>query len=713
MRVFPYVIPVAILATTVVSVQADKPPGVVVETPSLDVIPPCARHCVDNFIEQNYPPVVCQDPTNLNCLCTKNSTSGFTISEGATGCAAASCFDGSPFLPSLLGNLCLHVPESLPNTHDIVSITDVATPLPTQTQGPTTPAVSKTTTPQLSHPETQTSIVGGITPANGYVSASREPYAEGLSKPEIAGISVVGTSAFILAIALLYLCLRRRRRKFTTAKDDLDKEKADVSPELPPVEPAPKRQIVHRDTGVIDQQPISGPINLAPPPPAVTKTPKASPNVDRAEDIGVAIYTDYPEDSPRSQTTRRTDSQLLPDKPNYSLYPEPLRWNNRAPPRRESNATVFEEDSPEGSEKGGQPTVPGCSHGVGLPSDPRALMYAMEKRNKMHPYGSAGAPAQQSNTALSMPSEGNYQNFITMPTLPPGHPHARYSRLLAHGPTCSNKHCSSHAQESHHNSRGQERLSCGHRPHSHTNSVQRDQPDSFGSYSAFDSRENNARDDHEPVNRLSGVVNRLSPVQEASNSSVHTEHSPPQTRQSVTYPKMPRSAAVSQQAETVHEPRAAHLMKATASSSQPQKGPKLNLITSVQTDKQLPQLPQGVDLYLCPQHSSSGSNCRSESSTTSTLLAKRRGETVADQMESGLRVSSISNASPNIGSPKSKGKWATVEDRTTVGDSDNPAAGPSGAASTSRFSDHGSYQEVKLTPTRKGHDMYLSVEQRS
>lgn len=720
MLVIHYAVVATILATQFVSVLADEPdtPPIVLTVPTSlnDAIPACSRPCVDEFIKNNYPPVVCSDPTDLECLCRKNSTSGLTLGEGATGCVASFCLNVSPFLPSSLINMCVQVPGAMPNTHRTITVPFFATPTsePQQTLV-TTPAPSTTTqstTTQSSTLIRTTSTATGTTTTKNdndtQETTTAPPVAalsnEKLSDPAIAGISIVGASALILSGAVLFLCLRRRKRKSVIAKGDVPNESGgDNSPDVPAGLIPRYNTVDHNNAITASQQTITH-SDLVPPPPAMMRTPKASPTPERADEIGVAIYPDNIEGSPNSQASRRTDSQLLPDKPNYSLYPEPLRLAQRVPPNRESSATVFEEDMPDNRGT----VVPGCSHGVGLPSDPRALMYAMERRNKMVPYGSAAIPAQQSNTSLSMPSEGNYQNFVTMPTIP-DRSHARPVGPFDQTPICSNRHCASQTR-----TRGQDRPTCNHVLHSHSN-AQTDTSDSHASNPTSSSQESGYDDGYSYPDRAAGAGTgtRLSPVEEASSPSNNTRHSPPQASTPVTYPKLPRSASVAQQAETVHEPRAAHLMKSTASSSGPQKYSKSPTPTTAQSKAQQQQQhnPQSVELYLCPRHSPSVSHFPSEAST-STLLAKRRGDTVADKMESSLHLSSIHKSSPYTSNIRPQGKWAVVKENPNNSGNDSGSISSGSRKPDTGVFDPASHEEVRLTPTRKGPDLYLNVEHR-
>lgn len=49
-------------------------------------IPSCAQVCFESFVSSNFPESVCGTTPTLDCLCSSNSTSGYTIGEGAVQC---------------------------------------------------------------------------------------------------------------------------------------------------------------------------------------------------------------------------------------------------------------------------------------------------------------------------------------------------------------------------------------------------------------------------------------------------------------------------------------------------------------------------------------------------------------------------------------------------------------------------------------------------
>jgi hypothetical protein len=49
-------------------------------------VPVCAQECLVSFLDSNFPTSVCTSTPSLACLCSNNSTSGYTVGEGAVQC---------------------------------------------------------------------------------------------------------------------------------------------------------------------------------------------------------------------------------------------------------------------------------------------------------------------------------------------------------------------------------------------------------------------------------------------------------------------------------------------------------------------------------------------------------------------------------------------------------------------------------------------------
>ncbi|KAL1876108.1 hypothetical protein Plec18167_005369 [Paecilomyces lecythidis] len=369
--------------------------------------------------------MACSDLTDGNCLCRTNSTSGFTLGEAALRCTIASCpqdvISGTKAL-----YICKSVSMALPITHGIITATIISTktasgtptpssrrcPLPTaSTPSPTmsTTALSTssratstmftttTTTPTVNSRSSETLAASGS--SNG---TSAGP---SLSKPAIIGISVAaGVSGLALIGIIILFCARKikqRRRdsdgfeiggamaeppEFLYASmrnsglgqgryPKPDGDSAKPQPQLgSPFQPAPR-----------------GPLVLVTSPTVCSEAPRGSQNAG----IAISPATDNG-DSPMSQVSRRTLSQLLPDKPDYTLDPE--RVNPQSGTRPESNATVFEEDVERSKRVSGWPMPAGSvarnrtsvtmpchpdsirGHTLRLQADPRAMMYAKERQ---------------------------------------------------------------------------------------------------------------------------------------------------------------------------------------------------------------------------------------------------------------------------------------------------------------------------------------------
>lgn len=174
-----------------------------------------------------------------------------------------------------------------------------------------------------------------------------------LSKPQIAGVTVAAVVSLLAVCALIFFifCFRRRRNgrdrgsSFCSSFGDY---KTNTSR---PSSPGPYRPVAgnaehgnrRRDLARVDAQ-DTGPGN----PRIVEGTPasywRRSPV--RAEEIGIALGSPAMMQAPvldeslKSAKSHRTISQLLPDKPIYSLYPAPLRINHSNTPTSPVGAVV-------------------------------------------------------------------------------------------------------------------------------------------------------------------------------------------------------------------------------------------------------------------------------------------------------------------------------------------------------------------------------------
>lgn len=351
-------------------------------------VPACARTCLESFVAENFPTPTCGHSPNLSCLCTSDSTSGFTVGEGALQCLAANCNNVNQSAALTAYGVCLSIPNFIANTHGTLTAT-IPPNLPTPVSKPQTKTSSNdfSSTPTLrshswQHSSTQASspassvslsitssstilldsstpptdspqptvVPGGggsLPTASGTLSVattsasapSASSSAPVLTKPQIAGVAVAGVGAAAIAcgFGFLIFCLRRRRsnKRYTSSSFGGDKlvDSEITTPDM--------STIAARDFGS-DHQPRfqrEPRTQRSPTRQLRLETPATSSedgwgqyHQDMApEAIGLATgppaqRSVRDEHSPITPASNRTrNSQLLPEMPTYSLFPSPLR----------------------------------------------------------------------------------------------------------------------------------------------------------------------------------------------------------------------------------------------------------------------------------------------------------------------------------------------------------------------------------------------------
>ncbi|KAI9813443.1 MAG: hypothetical protein M1827_004118 [Pycnora praestabilis] len=174
-----------------------------------------------------------------------------------------------------------------------------------------------------------------------------------LSSPQIAGIAVSGVAAASLAMGLILFvgCLRRRRKVRQADDPPFEIEKTPPKPlTLPNCSSAamtdPRLRDAASNTATID---FAARERAAPPVPPKTEPHRWSlwprPSV-KPHDIGVAISPEMTQAaSPTSVASYRTVSKLLPDKPGLAFVPTSFQKSSSRESRRpESAVTEFEDD---------------------------------------------------------------------------------------------------------------------------------------------------------------------------------------------------------------------------------------------------------------------------------------------------------------------------------------------------------------------------------
>ena len=362
------------------------------------VIPTCAQSCVESFVAQNYQ-TVCGPPPNFDCLCVNITPSGFTIGEGSLECLVSGCEDYTEKQAVDIYAACEGVPDARPNTHAVLTAVatsvvsqTITTPYPTQTSSDIpssrshlSSSISSTSasstafgTHSIRTTATSSSVHSSISPlpsdtttptttpsatsefSTASAKATATPAATHvLTKPQIAGIVVasIGATALILGLCFIFLFFRKRRlqKRYTASSFGGGKVMESSLESTPDLAANATTNFERHDQPRAELPPPMprGPLRLVTP---NTSSEDGWNHYQRSldtEDIGLAvgppIRNSTAGPSPKSPTSSRTtDSHLLPDKPTYSLFPSPLKINNRSsipgqggqPPRVDTSKTA-------------------------------------------------------------------------------------------------------------------------------------------------------------------------------------------------------------------------------------------------------------------------------------------------------------------------------------------------------------------------------------
>ena len=329
-------------------------------------VPICAQPCLESFVADSFPPSVCSSPS-INCLCTSDSETGYTIGEGALSCLASDCRDWDEDEAISAYDVCSNIDGSLPNTHTILTATHTSsttvsgsppaattasgtsyqstTSTPSRRSSLSSPSAASTSTPSFNGMTTTASFSSSSTtqtPASSMAAlpGSTQPSPAPtpvLTKPQVAGVVVasIGASALAFGLCFLLFCCRRRKhvRRHSGSSFGGDKVVGSTTDSTPDL-----AIIAARDFGHDPEGKEVVPPNRKQSPPQVTVMTPASTGEGgwsqwrrntAPQDIGLAlapgVFTQgHP--SPKTPASHRTrNSQLLPEKPSYSLFPPPLR----------------------------------------------------------------------------------------------------------------------------------------------------------------------------------------------------------------------------------------------------------------------------------------------------------------------------------------------------------------------------------------------------
>jgi len=677
-------------------------------------VPSCAKSCLDHFKSTGYS---C-DSDDLSCLCSQYSAQGLTLGELAYACSQTNCNQPPPEQNRALYNICSDQRDVVVATNSNV----LTLPSYTTSSISSEETMASSAIPSQSASETSTSAVNSNpTPATSHTQATAtglppmpvdEPtgQATNLTTAQSVGISIAAMGGLCLAGALIYLlvwCKRRRAFKSPKSRKDsfdfIDKGAPRHSPfrhgHADPRGPlggfAQTRVELGNGGGVIESN-------------WRAQQRKLYPELHSQSHRSIS-----PES--KSHDSLRTVSQLLPEKAGQTP-PQPPYKSPRAPSVF-STTTIFEEDgkTPKLLSPATMFPMPVAPKPVlrsvpGRPARPDQPAYSsiftaspVEMRN---PQSLASSPSKSVRKQLT---PAPLKNIAPPPPVPQkpfaaaGRPLSTEFRVSTHQglrpPSSVPSYMPDYYTSNDSRSPAFDMITPPRRrplpppcPPAKSNHPPRSYRCSGGSETSFESN------DPDEVTPPEEIDRHLSPVPEGDSPT-----------QNVRYPKVPRSSnqAVPRSPQPTPSPSYCH------SKVWP-------LSNELHTPPQTPPNPKTPSNKHQHQHSLSGS----------TLAAKRLGPSAATSLSAGLHIKSNSNpqASPLKGygrpanSSNNNNTFASQQRKPSyagTGYGPDPSMEPRTPEMTARGSKivttdrevvlRSPLWERKLTPTRRGDDLFLSV----
>ena len=364
---------------------ADLPSSIV------SALPPCALDCLEVYVYHYFPTSICSDTTDLDCLCTAKTTSGFALGEAALRCLISSCTNTLAFQQKAY-DICDGVNGALPLTHSTLTATLMATAtlvpsaltsgiteqptgeVPTSIitgPGPTGSAAASHTTSATMTTSITSSVVSPTATAEPQINPGTAATSDdALTTGRIVGIAVGGVAGAVLILAIIAVVIRSWRSK-RRAKEE---EEADWPMDNDKEHPlSPSSQGLRPDSRAA-QQAMAQPVPPAAPPKDESRRSFWRKSV-QPEDIGVAVSPEIIQQSPVSIASNKTTARLLPDMPRYTIWPSVFHTPEQVEPQTKKRKSV----EPAEVERLPAPRIVSSRTGNGMPSDPRARMYAMER----------------------------------------------------------------------------------------------------------------------------------------------------------------------------------------------------------------------------------------------------------------------------------------------------------------------------------------------
>ncbi|KAK3616770.1 hypothetical protein LTR56_025731 [Elasticomyces elasticus] len=408
------------------------------------IVPTCAQTCLNGYIKQQY--AACSSDDNLDCLCSKYSSQGYTLGELAYICLQKDCPPASQAKQQSVYGVCSAETSKVAATHSTLTLPASATVSPgvttttlevyitssAFTPSPSSEATSRTTlqTPALPRTgSTTTTSTQTAAPATPITASSTPtiPAAVGtstgstnLTSGQAVGVSVAAFGGLALIVALIWLfsCLRRRKGKGICKSPSSKHDSYDFIDEAPP-------RFSPFNYGYADPRgPLGGSVGRRAelPDEKRAKTqwyrehfPAQQPS-GNFDALGLKVNRTVSPESIRSQRsngTLRTVSQLLPDKPGET---PPIPFHTKfvpPPPSVKSPETVFEEyrhSRPTSKRMSANLMPPVPTHATllrtkgAMPGTQHAKQDTTPPTEVRHPSLSLTMPMKASRAAMKVPS---------------------------------------------------------------------------------------------------------------------------------------------------------------------------------------------------------------------------------------------------------------------------------------------------------------------
>lgn len=349
----------------------------------LSVVPNCAVSCIQTFASQQYPGATCANTSDLTFLCTQPDNAGLTIGEGAVQCVVSFC-TGADQADLDVYNICDSIPGALPRTVRTITATiigsstsssstmenlpaTIGTPTTTEDVSTIVMATDSMTwiieTPSATTMSTSTSVpAAGASSSTNTSSVSEQTSGamampdkatrkDGLTTPQLAGIAIGGAALVVIIFALIFLFIWMRRRRRQRRRSQRRSRLVEQTP--PPNYQSPQKENPSTFEGINSSLAVPtshGRFYGSQQPTVEEKRRSFWRKSIKPEEIGVAVSPKIPGDrSPASTSSEESFSLLLPAVPAVALRPAPLnveatRERRRTIQRPISDATEFDDE---------------------------------------------------------------------------------------------------------------------------------------------------------------------------------------------------------------------------------------------------------------------------------------------------------------------------------------------------------------------------------